>query len=931
MDNPKSTNIENSQDLHDDQAMDSILRELGRSSRNPTPFIAAIEKQIKSGLPVEETVATPAETFFGMQPLTAAIDLDADFHEPKIQDDNENLVGIGMSGWLAVAGVAMFAIAAGLFGYLSSFDTPTELKGIASASSTSPQTNSIDETKLAINEGSAGTTPDKNESAPIESAPVESAPVESLNSIVSLEVESESTESLPLKTKRISVNKVELPTDLSSQSYVWNLKVRFDELGKSQTFLNGKPILPQTHLSVADKAIGDLGHQVVRRFQFLSPAFESPLQGAIELIVDDDQPKVFQFESTEQLNEAFLRSTSYLRQKNRSSASNAYTKSGRSNFVDDVSQQTENVLRQLLQPDFDRDAMMFIMLSHQPVGRFKHYRTINVDQLDKFLSSGVLQLPNPGETFVDHSTFGTRKLADLKKQLHDAPPVNLFSNTQNFLKIEKRLLAGNPRGKVLAEINELNTRVKELTAKLNQPPGNHDKTTQAFGDQTSADVREEIRKQVQKLSAQMQDARNRLAQTPRDPTIHNLSLAEKMKIQKVSAEIGKELTKLFKQRKREKDFDKIQMLDEQGQALSTRLLKQKRDIIRSSESYIPTEPLEPMVTLLASRSDLQGLDFVMGDACHLEEHNAETMGDVSQKAGRVLGLFDPFGSRNFKDHGKRRLKAVKRVINQVANDDNPEQGLTTLDQMLQMEKPELRLELVRALRINQSHTAAGLLACYAKYDLAPSVRAAATDALRSFPAESYRANLLDGFTYPWAEVAKHSAEALVRLNDQQSVTHLVSLLKAPDPRAPRELENGGYSQRELVAINHMKNCALCHADSQDTQDLGRGRIPTWESPLPQKYYQEENGAMVRADVTYLRQDFSVVQKVENAAPWPENQRFDYVVRNKPLSKVEFLAEKKIYANQKSEYHIAIDQALRMLTGLNPKDSSHETWQALVLN
>jgi hypothetical protein len=158
--------------------MDSILRELGRSSRNPTPFIAAIEKQIKSGLPVEETVATPAETFFGMQPLTAAIDLDADFHEPKIQDDNENLVGIGMSGWLAVAGVAMFAIAAGLFGYLSSFDTPTELKGIASASSTSPQTNSIDETKLAINEGSAGTTPDKNESAPIESAPVES-----LNSI----------------------------------------------------------------------------------------------------------------------------------------------------------------------------------------------------------------------------------------------------------------------------------------------------------------------------------------------------------------------------------------------------------------------------------------------------------------------------------------------------------------------------------------------------------------------------------------------------------------------------------------------------------------------------------------------------------------------------------------------------------------------------
>ncbi len=38
--------------------------------------------------------------------------------------------------------------------------------------------------------------------------------------------------------------------------------------------------------------------------------------------------------------------------------------------------------------------------------------------------------------------------------------------------------------------------------------------------------------------------------------------------------------------------------------------------------------------------------------------------------------------------------------------------------------------------------------------------------------------------------------------------------------------------------------------------------------------------VVRADATYPRQDFSMLLKVADAEPWPEMQRFDYLVRTR---------------------------------------------------
>ncbi len=85
-------------------------------------------------------------------------------------------------------------------------------------------------------------------------------------------------------------------------------------------------------------------------------------------------------------------------------------------------------------------------------------------------------------------------------------------------------------------------------------------------------------------------------------------------------------------------------------------------------------------------------------------------------------------------------------------------------------------------------------------------------------------------------------------------------------------------KRELVRFNHLRNCLLCHAPSHSQTDLVRGLIPTPGVPIPVEYYHRSHGDFVRADVVYLKQDFSVMHHVEDAHPWPAMQRFDYVVR-----------------------------------------------------
>jgi len=71
----------------------------------------------------------------------------------------------------------------------------------------------------------------------------------------------------------------------------------------------------------------------------------------------------------------------------------------------------------------------------------------------------------------------------------------------------------------------------------------------------------------------------------------------------------------------------------------------------------------------------------------------------------------------------------------------------------------------------------------------------------------------------------------------------------------------------------VSNCLLCHAPSSGEKEPIRALVPEKGKELPVEYYESRKGTFVRADVVYLKQDFSVMQPVEKAAPWPSVQRF----------------------------------------------------------
>ena len=96
--------------------------------------------------------------------------------------------------------------------------------------------------------------------------------------------------------------------------------------------------------------------------------------------------------------------------------------------------------------------------------------------------------------------------------------------------------------------------------------------------------------------------------------------------------------------------------------------------------------------------------------------------------------------------------------------------------------------------------------------------------------------LLDGIRYPLAAVANQAAQALVALKRTEVVPQLAKMLAEPDPSVP--ILDGAKKQfvvREVVRVNHFRNCLLCHAPSMD---LGDGRlrapIPVPGQPLPEE-------------------------------------------------------------------------------------------------
>ena len=221
-----------------------------------------------------------------------------------------------------------------------------------------------------------------------------------------------------------------------------------------------------------------------------------------------------------------------------------------------------------------------------------------------------------------------------------------------------------------------------------------------------------------------------------------------------------------------------------------------------------------------------------------------------------------------------------------------------MTQIFAAQPDDYRIELIRHLQAFPAgdEDVIAVLVRSALFDPEAEVRAAAVKALERESAKTYGPKLVEGFRHPWPQVAEHAADAIVALECNEVFPALVHFLGEPDPAAPFEREENGkkvLAVRELVKINHHRNCMLCHAPASGTDVRSRNgliaRVPSPDEALPpmssRVYYEFRDNvkvAVVRANETYLRQDFTVMQPVEYSELWPRMQRFDFVVRTRTL-------------------------------------------------
>jgi hypothetical protein len=327
--------------------------------------------------------------------------------------------------------------------------------------------------------------------------------------------------------------------------------------------------------------------------------------------------------------------------------------------------------------------------------------------------------------------------------------------------------------------------------------------------------------------------------------------------------------------------------------------------------------------MLRTRPDLEGLPFLMGQRCRTGRDDMERFKRLAEDVhrGKPGGWLD---SLHAEAENGASLREVARVhMAAVRQIKGPSGGGADM-------------ELARYLAGVPLAEATDELARLAVFSTDEVVRKAA---LRSLSvrreADSTKA-LAQALRYPWPQVARNAVEAIVKLKRKGMVSQLVDVLEAPDPRAPRE-EKGEVVASELVRVNHLRSCLLCHAPAtlekrgeQTSPIVAEVPVPSQRLPdTSEGYGRSSSNLLVRVDVTYLRQDFSVMQEVADAAPWPDQQRFDFLVRRRVLNKAEAEGLRRRLEAEKrdglSPYQHAAYWALRDLTkrDLPPKA---EAWR-----
>jgi len=382
-----------------------------------------------------------------------------------------------------------------------------------------------------------------------------------------------------------------------------------------------------------------------------------------------------------------------------------------------------------------------------------------------------------------------------------------------------------------------------------------------------------------------------------------------------------------------------------------------------------------MEALLGSRADLSGLPFAMGDSCRLKHersrHFQQALNTVRQAMGQqAIVIAEELVSRNnakqfWRDDAEQFCQRYRGAcLNEdMANakfDPLYQEHLTlariaALMQILAPESPSMRKGLVLYLATVSHLEATRALAKLAIFSKERNVREAACNVLKVRRERDYTEILLSGLHYPWPAVARNAADAIVRLERKDLIPQLLAVLEQPDPRLPEVKKTGDKSVtvvRELVRVNHHRNCLMCHAPVNQGSgqvanvltknngpslpaDVPTAQVPIPGEPLPtpsQGYGNSQPDILVRLDVTYLRQDFSEMQSVADAHPWPKMQRFDFLVRTRTLTDEEAQVYREKLSTREpgrvTAYQRAVLAALRELTGRDTAPTA-QAWRRLL--
>jgi hypothetical protein len=366
-----------------------------------------------------------------------------------------------------------------------------------------------------------------------------------------------------------------------------------------------------------------------------------------------------------------------------------------------------------------------------------------------------------------------------------------------------------------------------------------------------------------------------------------------------------------------------------------------------------------LLALLDARADLRGMPFLMGENCRTREDQAKIFALVADMVRQHLGQArrkeeDPV--ENVEKFWTQLAEltlinitmtdpSAKLRINRANREHLQRATVAALMQVLMPESEVFRTGLAKFLATIPHADATRALARMALFSPEDEVRAAAIEGLKTRRERDYTPVLLDGFLYPLPAVAKRAADALIRLERTDILPGLVDVLERPDPRLPLMQQRDGKQVpvvRELVRVNHHRNCVLCHAPG-NTESTPEGvlkvAVPLPNEPLPRPSeggYQSTPSPspdiVVRIDMTYLRQDFSLMMPVADPHPWPELQRFDFLVRTRELTAAQAQEyEPCCEADEPgrlSPYHRAALYALRELTGRDTEPSA-AAWRKLL--